>query len=88
MKIYQQHHLHIRQTVNMKNGFTMIELIFIIVILGILAAVAIPKLAAVKEEAKQAEQLDINKTTQSSPEDNSVSTSTNFPNTIYISPSK
>ena len=34
----------------MKHGFTMIELIFIIVILGILAAVAIPKLTAVHDE--------------------------------------
>ena len=36
----------------MKKAFTMIELIFVIVILGILAAVAIPKLAATRNDAK------------------------------------
>ncbi len=34
-----------------KNAFTMIELVFVIVVLGILAAVAIPRLAATRTDA-------------------------------------
>ncbi|EQB39601.1 hypothetical protein M947_06300 [Sulfurimonas hongkongensis] len=34
-----------------KNAFTVIELIFVIVVLGILAAVALPKFASTKEQA-------------------------------------
>lgn len=37
---------------NFKTGFTMIELIFVIVVLGILAAVAVPKFSATRVDAQ------------------------------------
>jgi general secretion pathway protein G len=36
----------------MKNAFTMIELLFVIVIIGILASIAIPKLSGTKRQAE------------------------------------
>lgn len=36
----------------MKNGFTLIELIFAIVIIGVLSAVAVPKFASLKDNAE------------------------------------
>ena len=41
----------------MRRGFTMIELIFVIVIIGILAVIAIPKLSATRDDAKVATNL-------------------------------
>jgi len=38
--------------INQKNGFTMLELIFVIVIIGILATIAIPRLSSTSSDAK------------------------------------
>ncbi len=40
-----------------RSAFTMIELIFVIVIIGILAAVTIPKLAATRDDAKLTKEI-------------------------------
>lgn len=39
---------------NFKSAFTMIELVFVIVVLGILAGIAIPKLAVTRDDATMA----------------------------------
>jgi type II secretory pathway pseudopilin PulG len=47
-------HLHADNRINpaMRAGWTMIELIFILIVIGILAAVAIPRLMATRDDAK------------------------------------
>jgi len=40
--------------IHMKNGFTMIELVFVIVIIGVLSAVAIPKFLETSKQAHDA----------------------------------
>jgi general secretion pathway protein G len=36
---------------NFRTGFTMVELVFVIVVLGILASIAVPKFAATRDDA-------------------------------------
>lgn len=46
----------------MKKAFTILELVFVIVILGILAAIALPKMSSSKDEAEVSKSLNNLKT--------------------------
>lgn len=41
----------IKMKISSKKAFTMIELVFVIVVIGILAAIAVPKMAATRDDA-------------------------------------
>jgi prepilin-type N-terminal cleavage/methylation domain-containing protein len=43
-----------KKAINMRSGFTMIELVFVIVIIGILSAVALPKFLETSNQAHDA----------------------------------
>ena len=47
LKKYQSNHHHTKNRL----AFTMIELVFVIVVIGILAAIAVPKFAATRDDA-------------------------------------